>query len=306
MALAELSDRQHGPVSLAQLRALGLSRQAVSKRVRSGRLHRKHRGVYAVGRAKLTREGVWMAAVLAYGPRAVLSHRSAAAIWDLRTDNRPVTDVTVPVASIRSRPGVVAHASTTLTAADVTERDAIPCTSVARTLLDLAEAVDRRSLERAIEQAEVHRLFDLRAVRWVLARAGGRRGACALEEILDEVLEVTASPENDNEEFFLTRCRAAGLPRPEAGAWLTLPSGDPIRFDFYWPDAKLAIECDSWQFHGHRQAFERDRARDAQLAALGIQTLRFTWRQLTRAPDRAIPIVAAVLGRRTAERRRAN
>ncbi len=253
-----------------------------------------------MGRPKLTPEGNWMAAVLAYGPRAVLSHRSAAALWGLRPDNRPVTDITVPVPSVRSRPGVIAHASETLTAADVTECDAIPCTGVARTLLDLAEGVDRRSLERAIEQAEVLRLFDLTALRAVLARAAGRRGARALEEILGELGEITAPAENDNEERFLAHCRAAGLPRPEAGVGLTLPSGDPIRFDFYWRHAKLAIECDSWRFHGHRQAFERDRARDAQVATLGIQTMRFTWRLLTREPDRAIPLIAAVLGRRTA------
>jgi hypothetical protein len=300
VALSGLADGQHGVVSLPQLEALGLSRQAVSKRVRAGRLHRKYRGVYAVGRAQLTREGAWMAAVLAYGPRAVLSHRSAAALWGLRPDNRPVTDITVPVAAVRSRPGIAAHASKTLTDHEVTEQDVIPCTSVARTLLDLAEAVDRRSLERAVEQAEVLKLFDLQALCTVLAGASGRRGAGVLRDVLGDLGEITAPPENANEERLLALCRAAGLPRPEAGVWLTLPRGDPIRVDFLWRGAGLAIECDSWEFHGTRRAFERDRARDAQLAALGIQALRFTWRQLTHQPGEVIPVIAAVLENRTA------
>ncbi|HEX2415517.1 MAG TPA: type IV toxin-antitoxin system AbiEi family antitoxin domain-containing protein [Thermoleophilaceae bacterium] len=300
--LSALADRQHGVVSLPQLESLGLTASAVRSRVRAGRLHRKYRGVYAVGRAQLTREGAWMAAVLAYGPRAVLSHRSAAGLWGLRPDNRPVTDITVPVAAVRSRPGIAAHASETLTNRDVTEQDAIPCTSVARTLLDLAEAVDRRSLERAIEQAEILKLFDLRALRTVLTGASGRRGAGVLRDVLGGLDEITTPPENANEERFLALCRAAGLPRPEAGVWLTLPRGDPIRVDYLWRGAGLAIECDSWQFHGTRQAFERDRARDVQAAALGIETLRFTWRQLTREPDKVIPLVAAVLEHRNAAR----
>jgi hypothetical protein len=272
----------------------------VRSRVQAGRLHPKYRGVYAVGRSDLTREGNWMAAVLAYGPRAVLSHRSAGALWGLCPDNRALIDVTVPLPSIRSRPGVIAHASATLGPDDVTVCDGIPCTTVARTLLDLAEDLDRRGLERVVEQSEILRLFDLKPVNAVLAAANGRRGAGALREVLADLELVSALPENRNEEKFLELCRAAGLPRPEAGVWLTLPRGDRIRFDFLWPSAGLAIECDSWEFHGSRQAFERDRARDADVAALGIQTLRFTWRRLTNEPDRVLPLVAAVLAQRAA------
>ena len=302
VALSGLADRQHGVVSLSQLQFLGLSAAGVRSRVRSGRLHRKHRGVYAVGRARLTRDGNWMAAVLAYGPRAVLSHRSAAALWGLRPDNRATIDITVPATSARSRPGITAHASITLSPADVTIRDGIPCTTVARTLLDLADEVDRRALERAVEQSEILQLFDLRAVHAVLDAANGRRGAGALREVLAILEPVTGLPESANEERFLALCRAAGLPRPEAGVWLTLPRGDRIRFDFFWRSAGVAIECDSWEFHGTRQAFERDRARDADAAALGIQTIRFTWRHLTHEPERVIPVVAAVLANRGAAR----
>ena len=136
--LSALADRQHGVVSLPQLTELGLSPTAVRSRVQVGRLHRKHRGVYAVGRARLTREGRWMAAVLAYGPKAVLSHRSAAAHWGLLQDGRATIDITVPVGSIRSRPGIAAHVSSRLYGAQVCVVDSIPSTTVARVLLDLA------------------------------------------------------------------------------------------------------------------------------------------------------------------------
>ncbi len=142
--IARLAEHQHNLVSLTQLRAVGLGRAAVAKRAASGRLHRIHQGVYAVGHARLTREGRWMAAVLAYGRSARLSHRSAAALWSLRPDNRPKTDVLVAARSARSRPGIDVHASVTLTPADCAVVDGIPCTTVARTLLDLAEVVDPR------------------------------------------------------------------------------------------------------------------------------------------------------------------
>src|ERR687895_2050712 len=157
MTLARLAMRQHGVVAAGQLRHLGLSQNVVGKWARKGRLLRVHRGVYAVGHGRLTREGRWMAAVLAYGPTAVLSHRSAAALHGLRPDNRPKSDITLPSPSARPRPGIDVHRSATLLAADVTTVDAIPCTSVARTLLDLAGVVNRRGVERAVDQAEVLR-----------------------------------------------------------------------------------------------------------------------------------------------------
>jgi hypothetical protein len=126
VAIARLAATQHNVVSLTQLNALGLGKAAVAKRAAGGRLHRI---VYAVGHGRLTGEGHWMAAVLAYGPSAVLSHRSAAALWGLRPDNRAKTDVSLPSRSARSRPGIDLHMTVTLTAADVTRRDGIACTA---------------------------------------------------------------------------------------------------------------------------------------------------------------------------------
>lgn len=186
MQIGRLAERQHNVISLPQLQLCGLSPSAVRQRVATGRLTRIHRGVYAVGHGRLTKRGRWMAAVLAYGPGAVLSHRSAAALHGIRPDNRAKTDVTLPSRSARRRPGIDIHASTTLEPADLTTIDGIPCTRLARTLLDLAEAVDRRGVERAVDQAEVLRVFDLRAVHEVLSRAAGRRGAGVLAAVLAE------------------------------------------------------------------------------------------------------------------------
>jgi predicted transcriptional regulator of viral defense system len=296
--VAELAERQHGVVTLSQLQSLGLSRSGVSRRAKVGRLHRVHSGVYAVGRRRLTRRGVWMAAVLAYGPRAVLSHRSAAALHGLRPDNRARIDVTLPAKSARARSGIDVHRSPTLSEADVTTVDGIPCTTVARTLLDLAEVAPRRILERALDQAELLKLFDPRALDDVLARADGRRGARLLRALLADRLEPTLT-RSELEERFLVLCRQASLPTPAVNAWIALGAGVAYQADFLWRAEQVAIETDGRAFHSHRAAFESDRLRDQRLTLAGFTVLRFTWRQLVREPGRVSDTLRAVLaGRR--------
>jgi predicted transcriptional regulator of viral defense system len=295
-AIAQLADRQHGVVSLAQLTAFGLTPSAVRKRARAGRLHPVHRTVFAVGRRRLTLPGVWMAAVLACGDEAVLSHRSAAALWGLRADNRATTDVSVPTRAARSRAGIDVHRSTTLCDDDVTTHDGIPCTTVARTLLDLAEVVDHRGVERAIEQAEVLRIFDLRAVEDVLARASGRWGAARLRGVLKELAE-PALTVNDLEERFLAICVTASLPRPEVNVWLDIDDEPPVKADFLWRRARLVVETDGWGTHGTRQAFERDRRRDQRLRLARFEPVRFTRRQIVRGPERVGAMAAALHAR---------
>jgi very-short-patch-repair endonuclease len=225
-----------------------------------------------------------MAAVLAYGQDAVLSHRSGGALHGVRPDNRPKSDVTVPGRSARSRSRIDVHASTTLTAADVTTIDSIPCTSLARTLLDLAEVVNRRDLERAINQAEVLGTFDLRAVEEVLSRAAGRRGAGVLKSVLAEFGGPTLT-DRELEERFLALCRAARLPQPEVNAWIALDDGIAYKIDFLWRRERLAVETDGWGSHGTRQAFETDRRRDRLLSLAGWTVVRFTWRDVERKTD---------------------
>ncbi len=283
MAIARLAERQHGVVSLAQLLLLGLSRSAVAKRAREGRLTRIHRGVYAVGHGRLMIRGYWMAAVLAYGPGAVLSHRSAAALHGIRPDNRPKTDVTIPRRSARPRPGIEVHASTTLESADITTIDGIPCTTLARTLLDLADDVDRTGVERAVSQADVLGIFDLSAVEEVLSRASGRHGAGVLRSVLAEYDGPTLT-DKELEARFLALCRAASLPKPEVNAWITLDDGVAYKIDFLWRAERLAVETDGWASHRTRQAFENDRRRDRRLRLAGWDVVRFTWRDVEREP----------------------
>jgi very-short-patch-repair endonuclease/predicted transcriptional regulator of viral defense system len=294
--IARLAEGQHTVISLDQLNSLGLTASAVRSRVASGRLYRVYRGVYAVGHGRLTREGRWMAAVLAYGPAARLSYRSAAALRGIRPDNRPKTDVSVPSRSARSRPGIDVHASMTLAPQDCTIKDGIPCTSLARTLLDLAEVVDRRGLERAIEQAEVLRLFDMRAVEEVLGRAGGRRGASVLRSVLSGLEEpgLTAS---EFEELFLELCRTASVRRPDVNQWLVIDELPAIKVDFLWRAERIVVETDGWGSHGTRHAFERDRRRDERLKLAGYEAVRFTRRRVLGDPGGVMATVSKLLGR---------
>jgi hypothetical protein len=278
--IGELAERQHGVVALRQLGAIGLSASGVRSRVARGRLHRIHRGVYAVGRPGLNGDGRRMAAVLAYGSGAVLSHRSAAGHWGLRPDNRPNVEVTVPRRSARRRPGIEVHASATLTDDDETTHAGIPCTTVARTLADLGDVTNRRAVEQAVEQAEVFRRFDLRAVEEALTRKGPSRGKSVLSSVLTELSNAPTLTASGLEEAFLAIARAAGLPDPEVNAWMTLPDGTPAKIDFLWRSERLAIETDSHAFHRTRQSMERDTRRDQLLRLAGFEPVRFTERQV--------------------------
>jgi hypothetical protein len=297
VAIGELAGRQHGVVTLGQLQVAGLTPSAVRKRMRAGRLHRIHRGVYAVGHKRLTGHGRTMAAVLAYGSRAAASHLSAAGLHGLRADNRATTDISLPLQSARSRPGIHAHATPTLRAGDVTHCHGIPCTSVARTLLDVADIVPRRQLERAFEQAQVLRLFDLRALEDVLAHANGRRGTGIVRCLLSELEDEAGITANDLEDRFLELCRTAGLPKPAVNEWLILDDGPPVKADFAWRRQRLIVETDGWGAHGTRQGFERDRRRDQRLRLAGWEPVRFTRRQVVREPDRVVATTAALLAR---------
>lgn len=277
--IAGLATRQHGVLALWQLVEIGLSASGVRKRAARGNLHRIHRGVYAVGHPKLTGYGHWMAAVLACGPRAVLSHRSTAGLWGIRPDNRRKSDVSIPSPSVRPRAAIEVHRSVTLTADDVTTVEGIPCTTIARTLVDLGDVLDRRAVERAVEQAEVLRLFDLREIEQAIERAGPRLGTGLLSSVLKN-LDGPTLTESELEEAFLALCREAVLPTPEVNAWMTLSDGSPIKVDFLWRKERLAVETDRHPFHRTRQSGDRDARRDVLLRLAGFEPVRFTGRQV--------------------------
>jgi very-short-patch-repair endonuclease len=274
VAVAELASQQWGVVSVAQLRALGLGKDAVQRRVGAGRLHRLHHGVYAVGHTVLRREGRWLAAVLACGEGAVLSHRSAAAHWGLLQSNATRIDVTTP----RRRAGnasIRLHGARSLIARDTITHQEIPITSVTRTLLDLAATVRPDRLERALAQAEQLQLYDHTATTDLLARANGHRGKQALAEATATDPKLTAS---DWEIRLLKLVREASLPEPLVNLPLDAPDYGECRPDFHWPGQRLIVETDGWESHKTRAAFERDRAKDAALTAAGYRVVRFTWR----------------------------
>jgi predicted transcriptional regulator of viral defense system len=295
-AIAALADAQHGVVALAQLRALGVTASAARNRVADGRLHRVHRGVYAVGRARLTGSGRYMAAVLACGPGAALSHRSAADHLGLLRSDRAGIDVTVSGQARRPRGAVQVHGSATLRENDVMVVEGVPCTSVARTLVDLGDVAARRGVERAVAQAEVLRVFDADAAADVLSRAGPRRGAGVLRAVLGARLEPSLT-ESDLEELMFAVCRSAGVPPPEPGGWITLGQGVAYKADFLWRAQRLVVETDGYASHSHRKAFEHDRRRDQLLKLAGWEVLRFTWREVEREPGHIARVVKGLLAR---------
>jgi hypothetical protein len=218
-------------VSLAQLRGLGLGARAVQQRAEAGRLHRVHRGVYAVGHAVLRREGRWLAAVLGCGPGAVLSHASAAAHWGLLHSEAARIDVT----AARGRHGVPAirlHRARCLDARDTTHHEGLAITTVARTLLDIAATTRPHRLERALAQAERLRLYNGKAIEDVIARANGHRGTRALADATAREPKFTRS---ELEAWFLKLVRDAGLDEPEVNLSLTAPDHPRLEVDFCWP-----------------------------------------------------------------------
>ncbi len=233
-----------------------------------------------------------MAAVLACGPGAVLSHRTAAAHLGLRPTDRGKIDVTVPGRSRSRHPRIDVHRSNTLTRADITLENGIPCTSVARTLLDLAEVVSRRALERAFDQTEAMQVFDLLAIQHQLERNPTRRAARLVHAILSEHYIGSTLTWSELEEAFLALCRRLRLPLPKVNEWIDLADGLPmIRADFVWREQRVIVETDGDRFHGTRQARERDSRRDQRATLAGWRPLRTTWRQVMLRPRELEPVL---------------
>ncbi|HEY8770933.1 MAG TPA: type IV toxin-antitoxin system AbiEi family antitoxin domain-containing protein [Thermoleophilaceae bacterium] len=281
--IAELAARQHGVVTRTQLMRPGFSSTAVDKRVRAGRLHRLHRGVYAVGHTRLSREGRFMAAVLACGPRALLSHGSAALHWGLPWRQNKWIDVTVPTPGGRRRRRLVVVHRARLEAREVSVKDGVPVTSPSRTLVDLADYGRSRPVERALDEAAYLRL-DVSA----LLPRQGRRGSGVVAELLARHDAGTTRTRSDMEEIFLALCRDHGLPEPQVNTEI-----EGYEADFAWPPQRLIIETDGHGAHGTRAAFERDRLRDAELVAAGWRVVRITYGRLLAQPQ----AVAAQLSR---------
>jgi very-short-patch-repair endonuclease len=274
--LAQVAGRQYGVVSRRQLLAMGFDRGGIERRLDAGRLHRLHRGVYAVGHTIVNRDGRYLAAVLACGPGAVLSHRSAAALWGIRPTAAPRIDVTVAHTSgVRSTAAIVVHRSRRPVQTTTLER--IPVTTAGQTLADLATALPRRQLEKAAEMAE--------ALRLDVVVDEGHPGARRLREAAaHDLTHTTRSPLEDE---FLELCDRFDIPRPLVNARI-----EGFEVDFCWPEQRLIVETDG-RHHLTRAAFERDRIRDAVLTARGWRVMRVTAWQMRRPADVAARVLSA-------------
>jgi predicted transcriptional regulator of viral defense system len=294
-AVARVAARQHGVIALAQLKAIGMSASAARARASAGRLYRVYRGVFAVGHPPVTARARWMAAVLACGPGAVLSHRSAAALRGMRATASSWIDVTCPTRAGRGRKGIRVHRGDRLFESETTVIDGIPCTTVARTIVDLAGLLSPSAVEYLIHQAQARQLLDRADLLEVLERAPNRRGTA----LIRRTLGVTHRPEDQArsrlERRFLALCRRAGVPLPQVNFWVALPEGGGFEVDFAWPDRRLAIETDSPTFHGTHRALENDPRRDRALMLAGWRVARFTDRDLKERPEAVIRELRAML-----------
>jgi very-short-patch-repair endonuclease len=260
VVLARIAANQHGVVSLDQLLAAGISPEGISRRVRAGRLHRIHRGVYAVGHNRLSYEGRCKAAVLACGPGTVISHRTAAALWTMLPTQPNFLEVTVPThGGRRKRQGIRLHRSTALHPADTTLRSGIPVTTPARTLTDLRRCATAQELGKAHREAEIR----------------GYR--------IDDLAHQPDPTRSELERRFLRLCRRHHLPSPE----VNVAVGEYV-VDFLWHDRSLVVETDGYRYHRGRAAFKHDYRRQARLIALGYDVLRFTWYQVVDDPEEVI------------------
>jgi len=284
-AITALAQSQHGVVAIWQLLELGLGPDAIQYRASIGRLHRIHHGVYAVGHRKLTPMGHRMAAVLAYGPDAVLSHWSAAAQWGFG-QSRWKTDVTTPGAR-RSRKTIRAHTAR-LHEEDRDIRHGIPVTSVARTILDLAVRSSQEQSARLIEDADRKELVDLRKLDRAMARRPRFAGTVRLRKVLS-AYRGAADNRSKLERDFRRLIAKAGLPEPQFNVLLA-----GLTVDVYWPRWKLVVELDGEPYHNNPRQFETDRIRDATLQKHDIRVLRVTGDRLDNAPDEVVEDVLAL------------
>lgn len=292
--IAALAERQYGVVARGDLLKAGLSPAAIDRRLTYGTLVLLHRGVYAVGHRRLTQDGFWLAAVLAAGPTALLSHRDAARLHGLGRWRAPrgVVEVTT-TRRAASTTAVTIYARRRLAPADAAAVAGVPVTTVARTLVDLADVLDRDRLATALGEAErVHRL-DARELHAAAERVAHRRGPgpARLREVLaDHARRGVTLTRSELERAFAALVRTHGLPAPVLNARV-----EGVEIDALWRAERLAVECDGWAFHRDRRAFQRDRDKANGLQLRGWRVLRFTHADVVERPQRVAAAIGAAL-----------
>jgi very-short-patch-repair endonuclease len=284
-----LAENQHGIVSSGQLREVGYTGQAIHHRIRTGRLHPLHRGVYAVGRSTVTDHGRWMAAVLAC-QGGVISHSSAAALWRMGLEERDLVELSLPSFSRRRRPGLKIHQRPSLRRRDITREYGIPCTTPVQTLIDMSLRLDRPGVERMINEADKYNLVHPPQLREALDARAGEKGVAKLRFILDR--RTFRLTEEELERRFLPLARQAGLPTP-----LTRQLVNEFEVDFCWPDLGLVVETDGLRYHRTPAEQARDRLRDQTHTAAGLTPLRFTHEQVRYEPEHVLSVLRATARR---------
>jgi hypothetical protein len=286
-----LARAQHGVLTRRDLLALGYSAKAIRHRVRTGRLHAVSPGVYAIGRRQLTPHGRWMVAVLACGGEAgaegaALSHRSAASLWRIGTEEGAI-DVTLRRRGEICRRGIEVRSRPSLPAKDVTRRSRIPVTTPVRTLIDLATELDDAPLERAVNQADVHDLLDPEALREVLVPRTGQPGVKRLASLLDR--HTFRLSDSDLEIYFRPLAAESGLPVPLTKDWVL-----GFEVDFHFPTLGLVVETDGLRYHRTPSQQARAVRRDQTHVAAGLRVLRFTHWQIAYEPEHVVGILGQV------------
>ena len=254
-----------------------MSPKGIEHRRSAGKLHPVYRGVYVVGRPELSRKGRWMAAVLACGPGAMLSHGSAAAHWRIGSERGGEIEVSVGVPRAPRVRGIRVHRRQALRAADRAEKDNIRLTCPTRTVIDLAPRLGKAGLERMINEADKLELLDAETLRTELEDYAGQPGVIAVRELLDRTTFTLT--DSELERRFIPIARTAGLPPP-----LTQERVNGFRVDFYWPDLGLVVETDGLRYHRTPTQQSRDRVRDQTHTAAGLTVLRFTHAQIRYQP----------------------
>ncbi|HEX5592505.1 MAG TPA: type IV toxin-antitoxin system AbiEi family antitoxin domain-containing protein [Solirubrobacterales bacterium] len=281
--LAELASRQYGVVSRGQLLDRGWTKEQIDWRIHTGRLHRKHDGVYAVGHRLIPKQGLWMAAVLASGPEALLSHRTAAALWGIRGYSGGAIHVTVPRKSTSTK-RIRRHFSHVPSDERAVE-EGIPATSVHRTIFDLAAIASTDEVVAMIREAEYLNRWDRLSLPDLLERYPGKRGSRKVRFALQRLEEEPPGRKRSTlEERFAPFLRRHRLPLPRFNDWILL-GAKRFQVDCHWPHLRLIAELDGWEGHSTRSAFQDDRARDRVLHVAGYSVIHLTWNQLDVEPE---------------------
>jgi hypothetical protein len=288
--LARLAADQHGVVAARQLTALGFSESAIRRMSERGWLFRIHWGVYAVGHPRLTLHGRWMAAVLACGADAVLSHHQAAALHNLR--RAPWSPIHVTAPWRREHTGVDCHVARGMRGRPRIIVEGIPVTSVERVFLDMATMLGPQPLRSLLEAAQRKGAFEYDRVAAAIERSTGHRGIGALRAALALLGDSAPATRSRLEILFLELIRAAGLPEPSVNV---IAVGDVV--DFHWPQFNLVVEVDSWEYHRLRRPFEEDRRRGNRMGLAHVMLLRYTDKMLREEPERVIAELRAAMAR---------